>query len=132
MKKKAIIFIIIAVILVAGIASCSTTGDSGSGNSETSSSTTEEKNDLVLDGEISSYNDDVDWIHFEGVIKNNSEKEMSYVEIEVILYDENDTQIGTALDNTTTLKAGGTWKFDATCLDNISSYDHFDYTISGY
>lgn len=54
--------------------------------------------------------------YIEGIIKNNTEKDYSYVQVEFCLYDEDGNQIGTALDNINDLKAGATWKYKATPL----------------
>lgn len=48
-----------------------------------------------------------------GTLTNNTEKEVSYIQVEYVLYDANGVQIGTAWANTSNLKAGGSWKFEA-------------------
>lgn len=49
-----------------------------------------------------------------GIIKNTSQKTYSYLDIYFNLYDSSGNQIGTAFAVISDLKAGGTWKFEAT------------------
>ncbi|MFF2093930.1 FxLYD domain-containing protein [Paenibacillus sp. NPDC058174] len=64
-----------------------------------------------------------------GTVKNNTKKEYSYVQIQINLYDADGNQVGSALDNTNNLEAGGTWKFKAIALgDDIDSYKIKDVT----
>ena len=48
-----------------------------------------------------------------GVVKNNTRKDYSYVQIEYVIYDENGNNLGTAMDNINNLAAGDTWSFEA-------------------
>lgn len=48
-----------------------------------------------------------------GTLTNNTDKEVSYIQVEYVLYDASGAQIGTAWANTSNLKAGGSWKFEA-------------------
>ena len=48
-----------------------------------------------------------------GTVKNNSDKQYSYVQVEFNLYDESGAQIGTTFANVNNLEAHGTWKFEA-------------------
>lgn len=58
-----------------------------------------------------------------GKIKNNTGKEISYAQIEINLYDKDEAQVGTTLDNVTNLEKDGTWVFKAMILeDNAVSY----------
>jgi len=58
------------------------------------------------------YNDGY-WDHIVGVVKNNTGKDMDYMQISFTLYDANDNVVGTAFANANNVKNGGTWKFDA-------------------
>lgn len=53
-----------------------------------------------------------------GVIKNNSNKKYSYVQVEINLYDESGAQVGSTLDNLNNLEPGGTWKFKAIVIED--------------
>ena len=49
----------------------------------------------------------------EGTIKNNTNKQYSYVQVTFNLYDADGAQIGTAFTNINNLEANGLWKFKA-------------------
>lgn len=66
-----------------------------------------------------------------GTLTNNKNTDVSYVQIEYVLYDADGAQIGTALANTSNLKAGGVWKFEAVAMEeptNVASYERADIT----
>lgn len=46
-----------------------------------------------------------------GSVKNNTNKQYKYVQVEVNLYDADGAQVGSTLANTNNLEPGGTWKF---------------------
>ncbi len=48
-----------------------------------------------------------------GIVRNNTGKDYSYVQIEYAIYDANGNNLGTALDNINNLAAGDTWNFEA-------------------
>ena len=48
-----------------------------------------------------------------GVLKNNTDKEKSYVQITIPAYDSNGNKVGDALANINDLKPNSTWKFKA-------------------
>lgn len=48
-----------------------------------------------------------------GTFTNTSGKEFSYISVSYNLYDADGNQIGTAIDSTSNLADGGTWKFEA-------------------
>lgn len=60
-----------------------------------------------------------------GVIKNNSGRELSYLQVTFSLYDKDGNQLGTAIDNVNNLEKDGTWKFKAMAFEaeeEIASY----------
>lgn len=48
-----------------------------------------------------------------GIVENKSNKIYSYVQVEFNLYDENDFQVGSTLDNINNFEPNGKWKFKA-------------------
>jgi hypothetical protein len=69
--------------------------------------------------------------HVIGKLKNNTSKQLTYVQVQYALYDESGNQIGTALANVNGLDAGGTWKFDAIGITGeTSKYKLID--LTGY
>lgn len=65
--------------------------------------------------------------YIEGTVKNNKNKEYSYVQIEFICYDRDGNNLGTAIDNTNNLLGNETWKFKAMAIDNVEDIDHCDF-----
>ena len=53
-----------------------------------------------------------------GVVRNNSNQTLSYVQVEINLYDGQGTQLGSTLANTNNLEPGGRWKFEAQVIDD--------------
>lgn len=76
-----------------------------------------EEAEYVFTENPSCYNDGY-WDHIVGVVKNNTGKDMDYIQISFTLYDANDNVVGTAFANANNVKNGGTWKFDAMITDD--------------
>ncbi len=71
--------------------------------------------------------------YIEGTVKNNTDKDYSYVDIEFNVYDKNGNNLGSCYDNNSNLEANGTWKFKAVCdgeANDITRYKLVD--IDGY
>jgi N-acetylmuramoyl-L-alanine amidase CwlA len=52
-----------------------------------------------------------------GTVKNNTNKQYSYVQVEINLYDDAGNQVGSTLANANNLEPGGTWKFKAPIIE---------------
>lgn len=52
-------------------------------------------------------------VKINGKIKNNSGKDLSYLQIEIPIYDADGAKLGTALANINDLKKDEVWKFEA-------------------
>lgn len=52
-------------------------------------------------------------IHITGKVKNNSNKNLNFVQVRFSLYDEQGNMVGSALANEFNLDANGVWSFDA-------------------
>lgn len=66
--------------------------------------------------------------YIEGSVKNNKDKDYSYVEIEFVCYDAEGNNLGTAIDNTNNLLGNETWKFKAISLaSDAENIDHCDF-----
>lgn len=57
-----------------------------------------------------------------GTIQNNTDKEYSYVQIEINLYDKDGALINSTLDNINNLEANGKWKFKAMATSEFATY----------
>lgn len=135
MKHKILTFIV-AIFVLAGI-SGAMGGDSsptdetsdGTGKVETSAP---KKEKFEITGDIEQETDQMA-TYLKGIIKNNSGKDCTYVQVTFNLYDKDGNQIGTALDNINNLEKDGTWKFKAMGVDvegEIASYKLAE--ITGY
>jgi hypothetical protein len=129
--------IVIIVILILGVVGAII----GGGESESdkkeepkTGTTTEKKEKLTLeDGHSGSLDEYGAFYYIEGYVKNDSDKEYNYVQIEFTSYDSEGNILGTCVDNASGLEANGRWKFKASCLDdtkNIASYKLKE--ITGY
>ena len=133
MIKKFVLIFVVLVLALGGLAMCVSTEEPTGSDNTTEPSKTEEQSkdeDVSLVGDVD-MKMDYGFPKLNGVIQNNSEQDLEYVQIEFTLYDAEGTQIGTALANTTNLKAGNKWEFEA--IGDTSSDkepDHFDYEIS--
>ena len=131
LKKIITAFLVTTVVILTPIflfVACSISSSEGNSNTN---SIEEKKEKFVVEGEIEETSE-YDSPTFKGLIRNNTNKEMEYVQIEITLYDAENNQIGSALDNTNNLKAGGGWKFTAISLDNAKEFDHYEYEITGW
>ena len=66
-----------------------------------------------------------------GTFTNNTDKDISYVQLSYRLLDAEGAQIETAYANTSDLSAGGTWKFEAGTLkapEEIGSWERVEVT----
>lgn len=116
-------FWLIIVIVVVAIASSqggtTTTGSNSTSSTEQKQTQTQEKF-LLVDSE-GSYDGFAYYVN--GTIKNNTDKQYSYVQVTFNLYDASGAQIGTAMSNINNLEGNGTWKFKAIGgTENAASY----------
>lgn len=71
--------------------------------------------------------------YIEGTVKNNKDKDYTYVEIEFICYDSAGNNIGTAINNTNSLLGNQTWKFKAMGIFPKTKVDHCDFhEVTGF
>ena len=61
-------------------------------------------------------------VYISGIIKNNTDKKYSYVQITFALLDEDGNKVGTAMTNENNIRAGETWKFEAITIKDFYSY----------
>lgn len=138
MKKKKWIIIAGVVVVIAVIAAAGTSGSDEAQTPQaeehvkTETKAPEQKEDFTLEGETQGAYDEYEMSYsITGSIKNNTDRDASYVQVTFNLYDAQGNQIGTALDNINNLEAGGIWKFDALGLEEgIASYRLVE--ISGF
>lgn len=125
MPRWAIFLIVIVVIgVLAASSGDSNSGNASNGNAENSGSS--EKQERFTYTVTSEYNNTFSH-YIEGTVKNNRDKDYSYVQIEFICYDKDGNNLGTAVDNTNNLLGQQTWKFKAMGLFTDSTADHCDF-----
>lgn len=113
-KHKVISFILILVV-IGTIVGASGGNKTTNNSTETTSSTTSTKQEkfTLQDGHTGKSDQYGMSYTIEGTIKNNTDKQYSYVQVTFNLYDSDGAQIGTALANINNLEAKGIWKFKA-------------------
>ena len=130
--KPILLIIIIVIIIIAVIATLGGAGETENEPSQTG--TTEKKENLVLEDGYSGSLDEYGALYYiDGYVKNNSDKDYEYVQIEFTAYDSEGNTLGSCYDNTSSLEADGRWKFKASCVDEtdkIASYKLNE--ITGY
>ena len=119
-KHKVLTFILVVVVIIAVGA---TSGDNSTttNTNKVQNVVNEEKFTLVSD---KSTTDSLGTTYIEGKIKNNTDKEYSYVQVTFNLYDKDGAQLGTAMDNINNLEPNGIWKYKAMGLvtEKVASY----------
>lgn len=130
--KPILLIIIIVIIIIAVIATLGGGGETENEPSQTG--TIEKKENLVLEDGYSGSLDEYGALYYiDGYVKNNSDKDYEYVQIEFTAYDSEGNTLGSCYDNTSSLEADGRWKFKASCVDEtdkIASYKLKE--ITGY
>lgn len=139
---KRVWFWILAIIIIAGIYGTTQGGNDNkasvekAGESKTSVTTkkeSEEKPEYELK-DVKVQKDDI-YYYVTGILKNNTDEDKSYVEVQFEAKDKDGNKIGDAFDNVNNIKAGGTWKFKAMLLDESDGEPKFDLDnpeISGF
>ena len=121
---KRVWFIAIMVIVVLGVIG-SMLGDDANNvattnvsNTSNDVSTQTENVEPVQDYEITELQEITDDFLYavSGILKNNTDRDKSYVQIKIPVYDSDGNKLGDCLDNINDLKAGQTWKFKASYL----------------
>lgn len=143
-KKKPIGKIIIGVVVVFVL--LAVIGGMGSGGPDDFSSTSGGEESSQVDGTQSADQkepeakyaitdealDESGYIPMiKGTLTNNSGKDLSYIQVEYVIYDSDGAQVATALANTNNLKADGVWKYEAGILDtdvDVATYELVDVT----
>lgn len=130
-KHKLITFILVCGIIGAIMAGANPNATNTTSNGNLTGTTQQQEKFTLLDGH--SGNRDSFSYNIEGSVKNNTDKNYTYVSITFNLYDADGAQIGTAFDSINNLEANGTWKFKATRVsdaDKVASYKLVE--IKGY
>lgn len=127
-KKQGLPTWLIVILVIFGLIVISSVfgGESESGeNKPTGTTTTEEI--TLLEGHSGRVDSDYSY-DITGSLKNNTDRDYSYVQVEFYTYDKDGNLLETCLGNNSGLEANGTWKFTASCFfgngnaDDVKSY----------
>lgn len=127
MPKWLIILIcFITIIIIASVSSGNSEENAKEGNVSNNNEQPSEKFTYEI---TSQYSDEYGFSYYiEGSVKNNRDKDYSYVQIEFVCYDKEGNNVGTAIDNTNNLLGNETWKFKAISLaSDAENIDHCDF-----
>lgn len=105
-------------------------GENGDEDIDSDEALEDEDIESTVDGleilEHSFYEDDFE-AGVEGIVANNTGDELSYVEVGVVFYNEDDQRISDSFTNTTDLTDGEEWVFDVPLLgadaEDVDSYN---------
>ncbi|MBQ6687375.1 MAG: hypothetical protein IJN03_02510 [Bacilli bacterium] len=115
-KKQGIPTVLIVILVIIGIIVISSIASSGSDDESKASGNTTTVEDLtLLDGHTGKVDSEYSYI-ITGTIKNNKDKDFSYVSVEFYTYDSDGNLLDTCWGNNSGLEANGTWKFEASCF----------------
>lgn len=120
----------VIILIVIGTVSSSPSDTVSTGNSNNNSQIQEDvktpvqkKEKFTLESHSGTYDEIGFAFYIEGTIRNNTNKEYSYVQVTFNTYDKDGAQLGTALANINNLEANGVWKYKAIAMaENIASY----------
>ena len=135
---KIILGVVIAFLAIGVIGTMTGNGSAGDGNSDNSAAVSDDKeakeqpkqeeqkqDPYTITEEAADTSSSFDYA-ITGILTNNSGRDADYVQVTYNLFDADNNQIGTAMANTSNLKAGGTWKFKASSLKNPSEVARFE------
>ena len=115
-KKQGMPIWLIVVLIIIGIALVSSIAGGQSSSSDNPAGTTNNTEKIsLLDGYTGSVESEYSY-EITGTLKNNTDKDYSYVQIEFYVYDSAGNMLDTCLGNNSGLEANGTWKFTASCF----------------
>lgn len=123
-KHKVLVIIAVLVVLV-GIAATGTSDNNNTVETGGQIITNQPQEKFTLESSsITERNSFA--VYIGGTIKNNTNKQYSYVQVTFNVYDADGAQLGTAIDNINNLEANGVWKYNAMFMgndvSNASSY----------
>ena len=142
-KWLSIVLIVIGIIVISSVFTenkeenaiegniSNTTNEDNNSNTNANTNTTNDNQNQPVEKftyEITNqYYDGYISYYIEGSVKNNKDKDYSYVQIEFICYDDEGNNLGTAIDNTNNLLGNQTWKYKAIGMFSGETVDHCEY-----
>lgn len=99
-------------------------GDGGGDESPSDDDITIAEHDLVVEDD-----DYVEEVTIEGIVENNSDEMVRYVEVTARVYDADGNQLDSYIDNTSDLDAGRSWSFEIMLLEESDEIDDYDIAV---
>lgn len=115
-KKQGMPIWLIIILAIVGISVFGSIVGGGSSSSDKPTGATEKVEKISL---LDSYTGRADGKYsydITGTLKNNTDKEYSYVQVEFYVYDKDGNMLDTCLANNSGFEANGTWNFTASCF----------------
>lgn len=126
-------WIIIGVIAIAIIGGAASGGNTTTKKDEKTGTTQKVEKLELEDGHTGAPDEYNIGYYIEGYIKNNTDKDYSYVQVTFTAYDSDGNTLGTCVDNNSGLEANGRWKFKAMCLENVDKIASYKLKeVTGY
>ena len=127
------LIVVIVIVVISIIASAGESGSSSPSKKKEGGSAKDTNEKFTLLEHQKSDESNQYFMYIEGKIKNNRDRDMSYVQVTFTTYDAEGNTLGTCLDNNSGLQANGTWKFKAICSEGVDKIDHYELKeITGY
>ncbi|MBR2678195.1 MAG: zinc ribbon domain-containing protein [Bacilli bacterium] len=127
------LIVVIVIIVISIIASTGESSSSSPSKKKEGGSAKDTNEKFTLLEHQKSDESNQYFMYIEGKIKNNRDRDMSYVQVTFTTYDAEGNTLGTCLDNNSGLQANGTWKFKAICSEGVDKIDHYELKeITGY
>ncbi len=120
-----LLIILVVCIILASVSDSDSSSSESSKKKEGGSTKSVAEKFTLLDHKVSDESNEY-FMYIEGRIKNNRDKDFSYVQVSFTTFDKEGNTIGTCLDNNSGLNANGTWKFKAICSDDVKKIDHYE------
>lgn len=128
-KKQGMPKWIIVLLVVIGLVAISSIneGDSSTKEEQKTGTTNSAEKISLLNGHSGSVESSYSY-QINGTLKNNTDKNYSYVQVEFYVYDIDGNLLDTCIGNNSGLEANGNWKFTASCFfsnadaNKVSSY----------
>ncbi len=116
-KKQGMPTWLIVILVIVGISILGSAfgGESSSEENKPSGSTEEKEKISLLEGHTGNVESEYSY-EISGSLKNNTDKEYTYVQVEFYTYDSEGNLLDTCLANNNGFEANGTWKFTASCF----------------
>ena len=117
--------VIIVIFVLAAIGGAAGGSSSSSEKKEGGSTKAVEEKFSLIEHKVSDESNQY-FMYIEGIVQNNKDKDMSYVQITFTTFDAEGNTLGSCIDNNSGLQAKGTWKFKAICTESIDKIDHYE------